>query len=455
MATRRPVQATPKIQSRRPTAREVADSARTALDIYVEGGYTLPALENSLTALVCLKGPASDKQFDELRKRICLAANGSAFAMRVSADEVQKALRFLIEQCDKPTPTSSLEALRLDWTDFGMHRADLIARLATDAERVCRKLVTHLGKMRNPDARVDCFVSSRLAPLPFVGGGSATSRGVTVADAQLVGWRWFWEASLIIDGRHRSVVDLLRPSSQIESFLPGVQLATPQDHLAESVDGLAPQLLFPGKGGFVAITPLTSVACLSRITSPDPTASIRGQRSVREYGGSNPRNIGGILMDRNGVVAHPVCIPVRAIETRDRALVRKLYRLPSLIRRVSLTEPAVERLFAPRLPVHTNTRHFRRIANLITPLLEDISTDLMAAYMGLKSDALSLSDAERALLDGPGPIAAFLRGAKESEVYAALAALIWQRNLPEQRGRDFQRWGEIVSITRSWLEEQH
>jgi hypothetical protein len=426
---------------------------KSAFERYLEGGTNFSSLIAAIEPLAAVpSSKATTDELTELLKKLCLSAQGSRWAINLREAELTFFAQFLAVACEKErTPESLLKALKSSPEDFRAASGVLISGFVTKAKDVVPKLVTHLQKTRNPDSKVEVYVDAPLDSSVWAMGTEDIARLVSVTDAQLVGQRWFWEATIRIGNKHRQWVDVIRLYENSEWFWKNgdiKNLPAPRTRFPSFVGSLSHQILFEKSGGgFVSLTPLTSIGGLSQLASSSGADLIWRQVKTAEYGGTNARNIAALMMDRSGQIRHPINAPWIAPKRSTSELHSFSSKPNRLVKRVWLPEKAISRLFEPHIGQSTNASRAKRLWNLIEPILEASCEPLLE----LRQHALDNNLAPQNRTDDIYSHWIYQLTPLNDKEYSKLAALILGKSLGKHQTRDFSRWDELVDVTKDWL----
>jgi hypothetical protein len=426
----------------------------TALELYVNGGKTFSSLVQALEAHVIKEGSTSTAlELKELLKKLCLSAQGSRFAIHLEQEEITKYFQFLMVATEKDVSASALlKALTCSGADFQVHFSEDIVSFLKLAKRVAPKLVTHIQKSRNPDSQVEVYVKNETTvELGTLSGGTHT-RSVTVTDAQIVGQRWFWEATAWINGLHEQTISLIAKNPHLDWFWKGSsfsELSLPTERFPSQVGALSHQLLFESdNGGYVSLTPLTSVAGLSQLAASDAADGAWKKLRPAEYGGTNARNIAAFMMDRSGQIRHPINAPW--IPPRKELDLKNLHlkRPESLVSKPRLQETVITSLFSEHLLSATNENRRQRLMNVLEPLLlRACEALIMAREIQIESNDSTEESIDHHIffkwIYSNQPL-------RKSEL-EELAEAILSRMIGDLKSRDFARWSELNNLTKDWV----
>jgi hypothetical protein len=426
----------------------------TALERYRAGGKTFPALVCALESLAVLSISMAEKQLDELLKKICLAAQGVRDSIFLETNELTAFAQFLMCACEKERDSEKLlAALKQNSMQFQELNSMAIEAFLAKSKKVVPKLVTHLQKSRNPDSGVDAYVQiPRTDPNHWVSVAEIETRNVTATDANLVGQRWFWEPSVVVNKILVQWIEVLRQNLSRDWFwvnANGSQLPLPVNRLPTAIDALSHQLLFEiDDGAYVSITPLTAVGAVSVLASSNSSKILGRRVHLVEYGGTNAQNIAAIMMDRSGLIRHPTNFPWIPPRVSIETLVAHSSNPIQLISRQFPTDNELSCLFAHHIESATNKARTSRLFALIEPLLERSCATLVQwrDFVALQKEPLTLND-DAAIFVKWACHSSELSNSEASE----LAETVLSVTLPNYRTRDFQRWQELVDVTQSWL----
>ena len=443
----------------------VKNDQPTALDVYIAGGMNFASLVEALRSLTkSSAGQAeTDKLLTELLKKLCLSAQGSRYAITLTKAEAPNFLQFLVIACEDTRDAGALlSALEARPASFREKYQDVIEGFLAKAGKVVPKLATHIQKTRNSSSKVDAFIVETRFPSDLVVGSEPRMRRITVTNvatrAKLGGQRWFWEATVFVESEHLQVDRLVAKNPECDWFWhtkSSPSLPLPRDRFPTHVGALSHQLLFEtAEGGYVSLTPLTSVGGLSRLAAfSSPTLPWHLVEPVR-YGGAKPNNIAALLMDSStrigkaGYILHPVNRP---FISRPLGLSMQLKYLEDPDRLVScrkLSSQEVEMLFSPHAQATTNSARQHRLVEILEPLLEIACSRLFhLRELFLRDEAPSI------LLQDENIFINWVKNSKSlsNSRYLALSQKTAIAALGTIGQRDFLRWTELTSACEKWL----
>jgi hypothetical protein len=426
----------------------------TPLEIYTTGGKKYSSLVKALQSLT-ERPPttATAAELKELLKKLCLSAQGSRYAIHLEQSELADFAQFLMVATEKEaSATSLLKALTCSRNDFHVTFSAAIIEFLKAAKRVVPKLVTHIQKSRNPDSQVEAYASCE----PKLTYGTLSSglhtRSVTVTDAQIVGQRWFWEATAYVDGKHEQLISYVEKHPDLQWFWSGGNfddLPLPSERFPNYVGALSHQLLFElASGEYVSLTPLTSISGLTQLAASNASDATWKRQRAAEYGGANARNIAAFMMDRSGVIKHPMNTPWIPPRNQKGITGFHLTRPEHLVAKAKLSKIVIESLFSEHNEAATNSNRRQRLMNILEPILTQTAAALIAARETHLEGKLTSADSASGHIYLKWIFAETPMRRSELE---ELAETILTKACGELRVLNFTRWNELSTLTSEWV----
>jgi hypothetical protein len=437
----------------------VKNDQPSALEVYVAGGMNFGSLIGALRSLMqSLSGQAEiDKSLTELLKKLCLSAQGSRYAITLTKAEAPNFLQFLVIACEDTRDAGALLwSLEARPENFRDKHLGVIEAFLTKAQKVVPKLVTHLQKTRNPDSQIEVFVTNKEVHRDWIVGSNHLTRQIAVTNvatpAKLGGQRWFWEATVVVNSAHLQVSNLISTNPDLDWFWLSDSLQIlplPSERLPAFVGLLSHQLLFESpEGGYLSLTPLTSIGSLSQLAAPRIEKAIVYRTQTAKYGGDQPQNIASLLSDRRGFIRHPRNAPWIAPSESADSLLKYAKSSHRLIARLKLSERQIARLFEAHAVAANNAARQSHILRVLEPLLERACNRMLSFR-----DLFLLDQASATLLHDEHVVSDWIKSAGSfgDSRYSELADFILAAALGPIGQNDFYRWSEMKMACVNWL----
>lgn len=431
-------------------------AAPSAVDTFVAQGMTFEALENTLKYIDELGGTKAEDELKTLLKKLCLSAQGSRYALRLSEAQLPKLTQMLLLVCETDYKAADLiQALCADAVGFRKQNHAAIESFVKTAEKVVPKLVTHIQKTRNPDSQISLFKSAPLTSKTYAVGSSSGVRRISATDAQLVGQRWFWEVSVVVNKTHRQLIDAINSSLKSAnngnwpwSTPEARELPSPKDEFPKTVGALSHQIFFHAPAGkYICLTPLTSVGGLSELVSSEAAALAWRRTRSAEYGGANARNIAAFMMDRSGQIRHPNNSPWIAPKSTPISLLGFLKYPDRLVSKAWLTTLTEEALLLPHIDAANNQSRHVRLSKLLEPVLKTSCDKLLELRDSYRNGELPEAINSEHILLGWALADKPLSPTKAKRV----SDMILLKAIGYLRTKNFDRWQELELVASEWL----